>query len=170
MVPGRQGCGGAEAAGGAAGPPAAAGALDPGRWPTDHRVPHVGARLAMAIAEAPPPDGEAMLLRLLAVPDARVRLQAVRALGRLGTRACMDEVRRRVADDDVRVRREARRILTVMEGTSRGGVSVAPVAVGQGAVSMLPEGGQLAEAPDVPEGSVSSRGDVATDRRVGETR
>ncbi len=146
------------------------GALDPERWPTDHRVPHVGARLAMAIAEAPPPDGEAMLLRLLAVPDARVRLQAVRALGRLGTRACMDELRRRVADDDVRVRREARRILTVMEGTSRGGVSVAPVAVGQGAVSMLPEGGQLAPAPDVPEGSVSSRGDVATDRRVGETR
>ncbi len=138
------------------------GALDAAAWPADHRAPHVGVKLAAALGEAPPPDAEALLLQLLKMPDPRVRLQAARSLAEVGGLAAVPALWRRVdADEDPDVRKEARRAAEALEGTARGGVSLAPVGVGQGAVSVLSSEPGALSVPDegggaVPEGTVRS--------------
>jgi len=130
------------------------GALDAAAWPADHRAPHVGAMLAVALGEAPPDDAEVLLLQLLEMPDPRVRLKAARSLGETGSLGAVPALWRRVDDDeDPRVRKAARRAAEVLEGTARGGVSLAPVGVGQGAVSVLSsELGALSVPDAVPDG------------------
>jgi hypothetical protein len=128
------------------------GALDASDWPEDHRVPHVGAKLAMALGEAPPEDAEALLLQLLAMPEPRVRLQVCRSLAQVGGLGSVPALWERVdEDEDPRVRKEARAAAEALEGTARGGVSLAPAAVGQGAVSVLEEAAGALSMPELEE-------------------
>lgn len=121
------------------------GALDADAWPEDHRAVHVATKLGLAIVEARPPDAVALLVQLLAVPEVRVRLQAVQGLKAVGGAAAVEAVRGLVDDPDARVRDEAQAVMDVLEDKARGGVSLAPLAEGQGAVSVLdPSVGALA--------------------------
>lgn len=121
------------------------GALDADAWPEDQRVPHVATKLGLAVVEARPPDADALLMALLAMPAPRVRLQAVRGLRAVGGASAMEAVRGCIDDPDARVRQEALDAMEVLEGAVRGGVSLAPLAEGQGAVSLVdPAVGALA--------------------------
>ena len=108
-------------------------------------MPHVAAKLGRALVEARPPDSEALLVTLLAMPAPQVRRTAVRGLRAVGGPAAAEAVRGCIDDPDPRVRQEALDAMEVLEGAVRGGVSLAPLAEGQGAVSVV----------DTAEGSLS---------------
>lgn len=132
------------------------GALDVETWPGHRRVPHVAERVIAALASHPVDDAEAVLVELLRAPSARVQVAAARALGQVGTGACVAALRaaRLDASREVAVEVESALQTVAQHLGGPGALSLAPLDPG-GALSLAPEGGLLglpsAELPPQPD-------------------